>query len=328
MAGGTVPGGVNLSYAGVGIREDLADTIYDLFPQETYFLSNAGQSTAGNTLVEWQMDELAAPDTANAHLEGADFSATSASQPTRLKNYTQISRKEFAVTRTFDVLNKAGRDKELTRFAVKKGIELKRDMESILLRNNAATAGAAASARGLAGVETWIYHTQHIKATGVTTGTTPAPSNGVAGTAPTDGTTAASFVEADLKNALEQAWTNGGDPTILMMGSKMKKQFDGFAGVATRFRDVAARKQAEITGAADVYVSSYGSHRVVLSRYIRPGVILCMDMNYWGVAFLPESNMSVVNPGITGDNRKRMILSEYTLVAKNPLASTKLAVYA
>lgn len=321
------PTGTNLTYGGVGIREELSDTIYKLFPMETYFLSNAESQTVGNTLVEWQIDELAAA-AANSAVEGDDFTAGSAAQPTRLRNQTQISTKTVVVSGTFDAVNKAGRDREITMQTVKRGLELKRDQEFTLLRNQASTAGAGASARLSAGMETWIYSTQHIKATGITTSTTPPPASGYANVAPTDGTTAASFVEANLASALEQGWINGGEQGLILMGSKMKKQFDTFSGVATRFRDVASKSQAQIIGAADVYVSSYGSHRVVLSRYMRPGVIFCLDMKYWGVGYLPGRKMKKIDVAVTGDSYKAMMLSEYTLIAKNPLASTKLAIYA
>lgn len=321
------PTGTNLTYGGVGIREDLADTIYKLFPMETWFSSNAEQTTVSNTLTEWQIDSLAAAG-ANAQLEGDDFTASSFAQPTRLRNQTQISSKMVVVSGTFDAVNKAGRDREITKEKVKKGLELKRDIEYILLGNQASTAGAGASARLTAGMETWLYSTQHIKATGITTSTTPPPASGYANVAPTDGTTAASFVEADLKNALEQQWINGGECDTILMGSKMKKQFDGFSGVATRFRDVQSKSQAQVIGAADIYVSSYGSHKVVLSRYMRAGVIFCLDMRYWAVGHLPGRKMKDIPVAVTGDNFKAMMLSEYALIAKNPLASTKLAIYA
>jgi hypothetical protein len=71
-----------------------------------------------------------------------------------------------------------------------------------------------------------------------------------------------------------------------------------------------------------VYVSSYGSHKVVLSRYMRASAVLCLDMSTWGIAWLRPINM--VNIAKSGDSEKRMILGEYTLVAKSPTANTKL----
>lgn len=46
------------SHSAVGIREDLANVIYDVSPEETPFMSNIGESSVTNTLFEWQQDSL------------------------------------------------------------------------------------------------------------------------------------------------------------------------------------------------------------------------------------------------------------------------------
>lgn len=243
------------TYSQVGIREDLEDVIYDISPMDTYFTSSIAKTTASNTLHDWQTDALDSPSSTNAWVEGDDFSAIAISATTKLRNYTQISRKDFVVTRTANKVNTAGRKEELARAVVRKGMALKRDIESVVLAASAATAGAAASARVTAGVETWIYTANHITPTGVTADpTTPAPVNGIAGTAGTDAT-ATAFIEADLKSALMQAWSTGGMTDVILLPAALKQKFDAFTGIATRFRDVAAGKQAQVIGAADVYVS-------------------------------------------------------------------------
>lgn len=316
------PAGLTKTYDLAGIREDLEDMIYDISPMDTVFMTSIERGSATSTLHEWQTDSLAAFSRTNAALEGDDFSATTAAATTRLKNYCQISKKEVVVSGTSDAVRKAGRSKELAYQVLKRGKELKRDIEAALLSNNAATAGAAASARLAAGAETWIYHTQSIKASGNTTGTTPAPSSGVAGTAPTDGTATVTVTETLLRSALQVAWENGGETDMILLSAKQKNYVDGFTGIATRYRDVASKSQAQIVGSADVYVSSYGPHQIRLSRYMRDRTILCLDTSMWGVAYLrPFQTIDIAK---TGDSEKKMVLAEYTLVCKNPLASTKL----
>src|SRR5512139_838591 len=182
------PNGLQVTYGTVGRREDLADTIYDLMPQEFYCLTNLTKTSATNTLHEWQGQSKPAVNTSNAQLEGDDFTGASAAQPTRYGNYTQISKKEVVISGTTEASNLAGRQREMTRQRMIMGIALKSDMESILLQNQAATAGAAASARLLAGMETWIYATNNVRSSLATTQTTPAPVSGLAKVAPTDGT--------------------------------------------------------------------------------------------------------------------------------------------
>jgi hypothetical protein len=304
----------------VGAREDLEDIIYDISPMETFFTSSIAKGKATNTLHDWQTDALDAPSATNAWIQGDDFTAGTVNPTTKLRNHTQIARKDFVVTRTANMMNTAGRKEELARLIVRKGDSLKRDIETHVLRNSAATGGSSASAATAASVETWIYTDNHIHPLSATA-STPAPVNGIAATAPTDGS-ATAFVEADLKSALAQAWSCGGKTDVILMPSALKGKFDAFTGIATRFRDVAAGKQAQVIAAADVYVSAYGSHKVVLSRYMRNSVVLCLDMSTWALDWFDK--MHVEEIAKAGDSEKRMIVCEYTLVARSPLANTKL----
>lgn len=308
-------------YNQVGVREDLSDIIYNISPMDTHFLSNAGKTKATNVLHDWQTDSLDAAVATNKFIEGDDFSAQAVNPTTKLRNYTQICRKDFVITRTANIVNTAGRKEELAYQTVLKGKALKRDVEKHLLSKENASAGTSASPRSAAAVETWIYTTNDVSALNVTTNTTPAPVSGLASTAGTDGS-ATAFIEADLKNALQQAWSQGGDTDIILLGPTLKNKLDAFTGIATRFRNVNAGQQADIVGAADVYVSSYGSHKVVVSRYVRASAVLCLDMSTWAVAWLDPIHME--NIAKSGDSEKKMLVGEYTLEARAPTANTKL----
>lgn len=310
------------TYNQVGIREDLADIIYDISPMETYFTSTIAKGKATNTLHDWQTDALDAPVATNAWVEGDDFSAGAVNPTTKLRNYTHIARKDFVVTRTTNKVNTAGRKEELARLIVRKGDALKRDIETQVLRNGAATAGSSVSARVSASVETWIYTANDIHPSGVTAGTTPAPVSGIAGTAGTDGT-AAALVSGDLNLALQQAWSCGGKTDVILVGATLKAKIDAFTAIATPYREVGSRQQAQLVAAADVYVSDFGSHKVMLSRYMRNSVVLCLDMSTWGLAWLDK--MHVEEIAKSGDSEKRMIVAEYTLEARSPTANAKLA---
>lgn len=309
------------TYNQVGIREDLEDIIYNIAPMDTYFFNHIGKSKARSTLHEWQTDTLDTPSAANAYAEGDDFSAQAINPTSRLKNYTQISRKDFVITRTANIVNTAGRKEELAYQTVLKGKALKRDIESVLVQNKSATVGTTAAARTTASAETWIYTTNHVSGATQTTNTTPAPVSGIATTAGTDGS-ATAVTEADFKAALLQAWSCGGETDVILLSPALKAKSDLFTGLATRFRNVASGDQADIVGAADVYVSSYGSHKIQLSRYMRTSAILFLDMSSWGVAWLDPIHMEQIAK--SGDSEKRMLVGEYALVCKTPLANTKL----
>ena len=318
-----VPAGAFGTYSAVGNREDLAEKIYMISPTETPFLSMAKREDASNTIHEWQRDELAAANTANAQIEGDD-AANGTSTPTgRLKNYCQISSKYAIVTGTQNAMNPAGRKREMAYQLMKKTQELKRDMESILTANHGSSAGGTGTARQLAGAESWL--TQYVNAGSATTETTQGyvTSTGLV-TAPTDGTAnnAGTFEVGDLKSIIGTIWSAGGDPKVIMVNKFQKQQVSGFTGIATLYREASNTAQGtRIIGAADVYVSDFGEHRVVPNRFMRTNVALVLDMDYWAVAYLRKfENIEIAK---TGDAEKREILAEYTLTCRNQDASGK-----
>ena len=130
------------TFAAKGIRESLSNVIYNISPEETPFMSNIGRENVKNTYFEWQTDSLAAASTTNAQIEGDDVSAyDSTSATTRIGNYTQVSRKTLILSGTLESVDKAGRRSELAYQLAKRSAELKRDMESIMLTNQAADGG-------------------------------------------------------------------------------------------------------------------------------------------------------------------------------------------
>lgn len=313
-----------------GIREDLSDVIFDLFPEDTWALSNLDREDAASTYTEWLAQELAAP-TANIQIEGDDASFASLTPPSRYANYLQISSKTFLVSDTLEAVNKAGRKSELARGALVKMRELKRDMETRAVQNGIATAGGAGTGRSTAGMESWIggatadpgsTTANAVRATTTAnTTTTPPTTSGAPGTAPTDGTTTGALTSAVLNQALMGAWAQGGNPSVILAGVAQKAAIDGFTGIATRFVDVDKSAQASIIGAANVYVSDFGKHQVVLHRYMRASVVLCLDPDYWAIRYLRKPQKRKLAK--TGDGEKYQIITEWALVARNWKASSK-----
>ena len=105
LSGTTITYGV--TSAG-GLREDLSDFIYDLFPEDTYAVSNFDREEASATYTEWMAQNLAAPG-ANIQLEGDDAVFASLSAPSRFGSHLQISSKTFLVSDSLEAVNKAGR---------------------------------------------------------------------------------------------------------------------------------------------------------------------------------------------------------------------------
>lgn len=321
--------------SGGGIREDLEDVIWDLFPEDTWAVSNLDKVDATATTHEWLAQQLAAASS-NIAVEGDDATFTSLTPPSRFGNYLQIMSKTFLVSDTLEAVKKAGRGSEVARGAMVKMRELKRDMEYTITRNQPSTAGGATTGRSMAGMEMWIsgYLNNAAVNTTVTastavrstttadTCTTVPVTSGVPGaTAPTDGTTTAALTITNLNLALQGAWSNGGNPSVILATSNNKTAIDGFTSIATRYVNVDAATQSPIIGAANVYVSDFGRHTVVLHRYMRTSVILCLDPNYWAIAFLRRPMAREL--ARTGDGTKYQIITEATLVCRNQQASSK-----
>jgi hypothetical protein len=318
----------SLTY-GSNIREDLEDVIWELDPMDTWALTNLDRVSARSTFHEWLADDLAAA-ASNLVREGDDAGFATAAPARRLGNYMQISNKTFIVSDTLEVVEKAGRKTETGRLGTKLLKELKRDMELALVGNQASSLGADATARSSAGMESWIagptvstvntLGNVIAATTNSASHTTPGFASGTVAS-PTDGTTGVLTV-GNLNMALGGAWEDGGDPRVVLVGPTQKQAIDGFTGVATRFIDAAPNKQAPIVGAANMYVSSYGSpHMITLSRYVRASVVLCLDPDYWAVAYLRKPQMKDLAK--TGDATKKLLVTEFGLVCRNPKASAK-----
>ena len=305
-------------------REDLEDVIYDLFPIDTWALSNLAKSKASATFHEWLGDEPAAA-ASNINLEGDDATFATIANPSRYGNYTQIYNKTFLISGTQEVVAKAGRKSEIGRQAIRKMKELKRDIEFSLTRNAAGTAGSATVGRTSAGMESWIGATTPSASTATNVVLTTAAASGtyteVTSGAPTTGPTdtlpgsIAAFTEAALNLALEGAWDDGGETDVLLMTPTNKNSFNEFTSIATRNIDVGKGDQAFIVGASDVFVSSFGTHKVVQHRYMRNHSVLCLDSSLWGVATL--RGFESIKLAKTGDGEKRLIQAELCLRSNN-----------
>ena len=290
-----------------GLAEDFEDVIFDVSPTDTPMLTMAKRKKATARYHQWQTDSLAAASS-NIAEEGADATYATAAQTTTLGNYLQISRKTVDISRTLDIVNKYGRKSEVALQLMKRGKELKRDMEFTLCRNQAS---ANATARASAGWECMISGNLVRANSGETADYSVRGFSAASWTAPEDGSLK-TFIEADLVSALGLAWDDGGDPSVIMMSKKNKNLFNAFAGIATKYNEVKGASQAIVSGAADLYVSSYGNHTVKLNRYMRDQAVFCIDPEYISVAYL--DGIKKEKMAKTGDTERHLLTVEYCLV--------------
>ena len=301
------------AYDAIGQREDLTDVIYDISPTETPFMSSIGKTKATAVYHEFQTDSLAAATTNNAAVEGADASDATLSPTTRLGNYTQILQKTIKVSGTLDTVNKAGRKSEKAYQLAKASNEIKRDLETILLSNQGRSAGTTNStARKMGSLLSWIKTNTDASTTGDPT--TIGVSTRVDGTTRT-------FTEALLKTVVSEVFVSGGSPKILMVGALGKQKVSSFTGLSAYRYNVnggTGGSQATIVGAADVYLSDFGSMAVVPNRFMRTRDALILDPEYAAIAYLRPFMTNELAKA--GDADKTQILVECTLEVKNEAA--------
>lgn len=299
-----------LTFDAKGIREQLSNSIYNITPTETPFLSMAGKESAENTLYEWQTDALGAASSTNAVIEGDDtpsFPAVVAT--TRVGNRTQISRKLVIISGTEEVVNKAGRKSELAYQTAMRAQELKRDLEKTMFENIGAVAGNSTTARKTATFGAW-FKTNTNKGT---SGVDPTYTSGVPGAARTDGTQRA-ITETLLKDVIEQLWVEGGDLRFLAVGPFNKQKVSSFSGVVTRNYDISRPMPTAIIAAADVYVSDFGTLTVMPSRHQRERDAWLLDPKWFAIAHLrPFHRIKLAK---TGDAEKRLLQVEWGVKVK------------
>ena len=205
-----------------------------------------------------------------------------------------------------------------------KASEIKRDIEWTLTRNEASSVGDASSVRKLGSVETWLATNFTNKSSGTATYVTAGYNSSTGNTvASIHKTHLGSFSENDLKAVISACWTQGGQPDMILVGPNCKKRISTFTGIADITKEAGTTaKQTRIIGGADVYVSDFGEHRVVPSRFSRDSVVLVLDMDFWALAQL--RGMTKEKLAKTGDSEKWQLLTELTLESRQEAASGKI----
>lgn len=298
------------AHSAIGQREDLIDVIYDISPTETPIMSTLARTKATAVFHEWQTDSLAAATAANAAVEGADGVSATISPTVRLGNYTQIVQKVVQTSGTLEAVNKAGRRSERAYQLAKASSELKRDMETIITANQGRDAGSSSTARKLGALLSWIK-------TNTSKGTSGTDPTTIGVSTRSDGATR-TFTEQLLKDEVAAAFDSGGNPTMLVVGSGLKQKVSSFAGIAAQRYMAPSDAPTTILGAADVYLSDFGSLSTVPNRFMRTRDALLLDPEYAALAYLRPFQTNDLAK--TGDSEKTQLLAEFTLEMRNEAA--------
>lgn len=260
-----VPVNTTQTFAMAGIKEDASDIIHNITPDETPFISTVcAKGVAKSRTPEWFRQKGRNPNPQNKQIEGNDVDATAANQPERLRNVTQIFDQVVAVTDTGLAVDTYGRKNEMSFQTALAAKALKTDVELRSTGNYASVLGSNGTAGEMAGAEAWITSNIDRGAAGANGGYQSGTS---LVTIAVDGT-ARAFAESQLKTVIKAAWENGGEPTVVLLSGAKKQLASAFAGIAQQTNEINGQNKVMIYGAADIYKSDFGTHKLVPTRFM------------------------------------------------------------
>jgi hypothetical protein len=297
----------------VGERETLADIIYKVDSDETPIFSAMQKETSNGVFTEWQVQELASAG-ANAVAEGADMSDTGVTATVRLGNYHTISQKGYIVSKTLDAVDKAGRAREVAYQRVLKGLELRRDIEHMVGNTNQAR--AAGATRHSASLSCWV-----------TNGSVGAGNGAFATGDGTDAITAGTarpLTLALLDDAVQDAWADGGSPSMLVCSATNRANISDLAQAGTNLVtnqvNTTANKAPSFVGSVSVYMTDFGTLDITPSRFMGNDRVFVIDPNFVCLSTINGRNFSENDIANTGDAEKSQIICEWALKVKAPKA--------
>lgn len=307
-----VPTNTLQTYQSANNAENVTEIVMNIDPIDTPTLTLAKKTTAEATYTQWPIESLSAVDAANANIEGDDATVDASTTPTLVGNHTQLMDKVASVTTTQNAIKKYGVKNEMAKQMAKKAKELKRDMETTMMLNQARVVGAAGTAQRMRSMGSWLT-------TNVSRGATGA--NGSATTAATDGTQRP-FTEALFRALVVTAITNADElPSVVMAGPANRANLSTqLSGNSTRFYEL---KDGELNASISVYRSDYGALKLVMNRFQRERDMWLLNPDYVAVRTLePLQSIDLARTGLT---EKKQIWTNFTLEVGNEKAHAVLA---
>lgn len=279
------------SYDATGMVEDISDVIKLLSPAETPCYSMFRKRPADSVVVSWQEDELRAP-IVNAAVEGGAITADSQSAVGILQNVTQLFDGTAEVSSSSRAAKFHGTGDQLEYQEMKRGKEIKRDIEMAMVGfDQAIVSGTTSTARKMASLSKQI-----------TTGATGQVFGAGASLALNrNGTGARALTETLVLTAHQVAYTNGADPNWLLVSPTDSLKVANFAyvdptaGVASRTREA---NEGTLYNKVETYISPFGTLSVVTDRFISGANAIIEDgsaaANGDGFAFLINTDQCFV----------------------------------
>lgn len=316
---GATPANTYLETAAVGVKEDLADVIYQIDPDETPLVSMCPRVPAHQVLTEW-VEQRLNPAADNAQPEGFTAVMHTVLKPVRLNNVCQILARTVAVSNTLRVVDVVGGEDEYNRQLVLRGMEVKRDLELITTSPLVKT---ITDPRHMSGLPAYCSLGKR-----GATGVMPKGDG-------TDVGTPGTAYDLDLNSvqvAMQAVWTAGGKPSAAIMSGNIKLYFATLSQGGTNNAIVAqnivqASPSGEMTiqGAVDVFRTDFGLLQLIPDRFCPAHQILLVTKDFIELAPLPQRDFVQQDYSKNGDNTQGGVVFEGTLRPTAPDAHAWIA---
>lgn len=298
----------------LGNREDLSDMVWDVSPTATPGIQAIGKGKSTNTLHQWLTDTLTT-GSANAQVEGEDVTHTNPADRVRLTNYTQIFRKDSAVTETQEVVEKGGVQSEMAYQVERRMEEIKTDVEKAIFGlDNPKVAGSTSAARELGSLSTYLAN--GVAGTEFAAATSANPT-GDGTDSPNRGGADRNLSETILDGTCQNLFTNSGGNTNIMAicHPQQRVVFSTFTASSTRHVTTDDKK---LVASIDVYDGDFHTIKIVPDRFCYEGSAFLIDPEYLKLADLRP--LYTKDLAETGDALRKAMYWETTLEVCDPNA--------
>jgi hypothetical protein len=308
------------TYQAVGNREDLSNAIYNIDPFDTPVVSAIRRRNVKNRLFDWQTEFLPLVNLNNAQVEGFALSNSLATPTIRLNNVTQISERDATVSGSQEEVDAAGKGSEMAHQMALTSKVLKSDIEAILCSRQPRVTGddTTPTARKTESFPHWVARAvdkNSVAGTTVAGVVTGIPVLATDAWAAIAGASQVSITETMVGDALQAAYTNGASPTLMVVPPGPKRTISTFTGRSTT--QVLVGK-TEVVSTVDILSTDFGRIRIMPTRWTPTDLGLLIDPNYAAVAFFRSFRQYLM--ARTGDAETRMIVVEWGVEMRNPLA--------
>ena len=269
---------------------DVLPQVISISPTDRPLLAMCGKVKATQVVHQWPEDSLAAR-TANAQIEGAAYSYGAITAPSRIANITQILAKTFSVSGSEIASKGAGVSNMFDYQQAKATDEFANDLELALWRQSLAS-GTGSAKRQMAGLHNFI-----------STNLTAVASN-------------TTLTESFFNGLVELAWTQGGKPDAVFVGSKLKRVISSYVTQSGGRQVSISAEENKIIMSVDAYQSDFGDLKIVLSRDMLNAVSGCslavLEMSRVKMAVLRSTKL-VPDVPQDQDGKNGVMIGEMTL---------------